>query len=341
MPWIPRGLRDGIVTSPLPAPSGRLRSDVPGSGDDRRRPRRRTRLRRNEADRERCPTAAISAEGDTDPTRPGPLHPVRSLRRAVPRGLRVRPDFESRPRSPETCSSCPKRRGIDAIWRRHEREPRWTGAGTAALGARSPPRLRLGRRRGVGDRCAHEPGLRRSAPRGLTSRPARGTPISSLSPAPARRGMLGALQRTHEAMPAPKVVVAVGTDAVSGGLFGAATRPRGGVADEMPVDVFVPGLATEPLRDPARHPARRRPAAPWKRPMNGGLLLAAFSCLAPECSSTSSSRTRGAGATSPVCACSCFIGCFLAVGVQVISDGSQVLSLGNLARDRHDDDPPR
>jgi Ni,Fe-hydrogenase III small subunit/ferredoxin len=60
-------------------------------------------------------------------------------------------------------------------------------------------------------------------------------------------GMLGALQRTYEAMPAPKVVVAVGTDAVSGGLFGRSYATRGGVADEIAVDVFVPGSPPSPF----------------------------------------------------------------------------------------------
>jgi Ni,Fe-hydrogenase III small subunit len=54
------------------------------------------------------------------------------------------------------------------------------------------------------------------------------------------------LLRTWEVMPEPKVVVAVGTDACSGGL---ATQSiaAGGVSAVLPVDVFVPGSPPTPI----------------------------------------------------------------------------------------------
>jgi Ni,Fe-hydrogenase III small subunit/ferredoxin len=54
-------------------------------------------------------------------------------------------------------------------------------------------------------------------------------------------GMREPLRATVEAMPDPKVIVAVGTDAISGGLFGP------GVLDLVPVDVCVPGAPPSPL----------------------------------------------------------------------------------------------
>jgi Ni,Fe-hydrogenase III small subunit/ferredoxin len=60
-------------------------------------------------------------------------------------------------------------------------------------------------------------------------------------------GMLGALGRTFEAMPEPKVVIAAGVDAISGGLIGRGYAARGGVAGLLPVDVFVPGSPPSPF----------------------------------------------------------------------------------------------
>ena len=60
-------------------------------------------------------------------------------------------------------------------------------------------------------------------------------------------GMLGPLQRTYEAMPAPKVVGAVGSDATAGGLFAGGYATRGGIAHEIAGDVFVPGSPPSPF----------------------------------------------------------------------------------------------
>jgi Ni,Fe-hydrogenase III small subunit/NAD-dependent dihydropyrimidine dehydrogenase PreA subunit len=54
------------------------------------------------------------------------------------------------------------------------------------------------------------------------------------------------LLRAWDAMPAPKTVVAVGTDACSGGLAAASIGARG-VSSVLPVDVFVPGSPPQPL----------------------------------------------------------------------------------------------
>jgi Ni,Fe-hydrogenase III small subunit/ferredoxin len=57
-------------------------------------------------------------------------------------------------------------------------------------------------------------------------------------------GMIGPLRTTFEGMPDPKVVVAVGTDAISGGLLGDHLT---GVAAHIPVDIWVPGDPPSPF----------------------------------------------------------------------------------------------
>ena len=60
-------------------------------------------------------------------------------------------------------------------------------------------------------------------------------------------GMLAPLRLTYDAMPSPKVVIAVGIDAVSGGLAGGTYASGKGVAGAVPVDVFVPGSPPSPF----------------------------------------------------------------------------------------------
>jgi Ni,Fe-hydrogenase III small subunit/ferredoxin len=61
------------------------------------------------------------------------------------------------------------------------------------------------------------------------------------------RGMAEPLRQTYEAMPEPKVVIAVGTDAVSGGLASPSYGVTGGIGDIVPVDVWVPGSPPTPF----------------------------------------------------------------------------------------------
>lgn len=60
-------------------------------------------------------------------------------------------------------------------------------------------------------------------------------------------GMIEPLRRTLEAMPAPKVVIAVGTDAVSGGLIGGGYSAGTRISDVVPVDVWIPGSPASPF----------------------------------------------------------------------------------------------
>ncbi|MGA2527763.1 MAG: ferredoxin [Acidimicrobiales bacterium] len=59
--------------------------------------------------------------------------------------------------------------------------------------------------------------------------------------------MVGPLRTTYEAMPEPKIVLAAGTDATSGGLLRPSYALRDGVSSVLPVDVFVPGSPPSPF----------------------------------------------------------------------------------------------
>lgn len=50
----------------------------------------------------------------------------------------------------------------------------------------------------------------------------------------------------YEQMPEPKVVVAIGICATSGGIFRECYNTKGGVDTTIPVDVYVPGCAARP-----------------------------------------------------------------------------------------------
>jgi Ni,Fe-hydrogenase III small subunit/ferredoxin len=60
-------------------------------------------------------------------------------------------------------------------------------------------------------------------------------------------GMLGPLRETFDVMPEPKVVIAAGVDAISGGLLADGYAAQGGLAEAVPVDVFVPGSPPTPF----------------------------------------------------------------------------------------------
>ena len=65
---------------------------------------------------------------------------------------------------------------------------------------------------------------------------------------PVSRHMAAALQRTYDATPDPKLVVAVGDCGVCGGIFGAGYATSGPVSSVIPVDVVVPGCPPAPVR---------------------------------------------------------------------------------------------
>ena len=54
------------------------------------------------------------------------------------------------------------------------------------------------------------------------------------------------IQNIYNQMPSPKVVVAVGICACSGGIFAECYNVSGGIDKVIPVDVYVPGCAARP-----------------------------------------------------------------------------------------------
>lgn len=61
------------------------------------------------------------------------------------------------------------------------------------------------------------------------------------------RNMQSALLGTYEAVPKPRVVIAVGACAISGGPFRGSPEVLDGIGDMLPVDLFIPGCPPHPL----------------------------------------------------------------------------------------------
>jgi len=59
--------------------------------------------------------------------------------------------------------------------------------------------------------------------------------------------MRSALEKTYEAVPAPKLVIAVGACAINGGPFRDSPEVANGVGDLFPVDLWVPGCPPHPF----------------------------------------------------------------------------------------------
>ncbi|HEX9913351.1 MAG TPA: NADH-quinone oxidoreductase subunit B family protein [Candidatus Bathyarchaeia archaeon] len=63
---------------------------------------------------------------------------------------------------------------------------------------------------------------------------------------PANRRNQRVLRNLYEQMPEPKLVIAVGTCACTGGVFHNCPNVLGGVDKVVPVDVYIPGCAVRP-----------------------------------------------------------------------------------------------
>jgi len=64
---------------------------------------------------------------------------------------------------------------------------------------------------------------------------------------PVTVNMLAALRETYAATPSPRLVIAVGACALSGGPVASAPWAGRGVPDDLPVDLWVPGCPPHPL----------------------------------------------------------------------------------------------
>jgi Ni,Fe-hydrogenase III small subunit len=64
---------------------------------------------------------------------------------------------------------------------------------------------------------------------------------------PITENMSRALQITYDAVPSPKLVILVGTDAISGGIFAGSQALQRAFLDNIHVDLYIPGNPAHPL----------------------------------------------------------------------------------------------
>ena len=64
---------------------------------------------------------------------------------------------------------------------------------------------------------------------------------------PVTENMRAALRAAYDAMPAPKLVIAVGACAISGGPFAGSPQAHDGADSTVPVDLYIPGCPPHPL----------------------------------------------------------------------------------------------
>lgn len=64
---------------------------------------------------------------------------------------------------------------------------------------------------------------------------------------PVTRNMRLALQKTYEAVPAPKLVIAVGACSISGGPYADHPEVHNGADPTLPVDLYIPGCPPHPI----------------------------------------------------------------------------------------------
>ena len=69
---------------------------------------------------------------------------------------------------------------------------------------------------------------------------------------PVSENMRSALLETYAAIPAPKLVIAVGAEAISGGIFRGHPEVHNGCGSLLPVDLYIPGMAAASADDPGR-----------------------------------------------------------------------------------------
>ena len=64
---------------------------------------------------------------------------------------------------------------------------------------------------------------------------------------PVTANMLLALRKTYEALPPPKLVIAAGACAISGGPYIGRPEVHNGATELLPVDLYIPGCPPHPM----------------------------------------------------------------------------------------------
>jgi len=64
---------------------------------------------------------------------------------------------------------------------------------------------------------------------------------------PVSENMAEALQICYDATPSPKIIILVGTDAISGGIFSESKAVNREFLSKYPVDLYIPGNPAHPL----------------------------------------------------------------------------------------------
>jgi len=64
---------------------------------------------------------------------------------------------------------------------------------------------------------------------------------------PVTQNMVGALEKAYDAIPTPKIVIAVGACAISGGIFAGHPEQSDGAQSVVPVDLYIPGCPPHPV----------------------------------------------------------------------------------------------
>jgi len=242
MPWIPRGLREGIVTSRYPR-----RSDGYGEGF---RGTMVVRSRRDVDQRialaaELCPTDAISIDDGQPRLDRGRCILCGRCAEVCPQVFGFDPSFETSAARREALVVPDEHEDDEAVVRSR-----------AELGHRVKALRRSVHIRHVD---AGSDGAEEWEVAALTNPVYDVQRLGIFFTASPRHadlllatgvgtaGMLGPLRETYEVMPEPKVVIAVGVDAISGGLIGSGYATQSGLTDSVPVDVFVPGSPPTPF----------------------------------------------------------------------------------------------
>lgn len=279
MPWITRGLRDGVVTSRWPRKADDYFNSFPAAADVDPDPAVLA-LETVEGVEQLCPTGAITVDESSSRSR----GPEQAQRVRLDRGRCI------------LCGRCVDHRpdlfswapGADVARQQREQLVAGAGAGADTDDNLTVVREELARRVSALRRSVHirhvdagSDGSDEWEIQALTN------PVYDLhrlgifftaSPRHAdillvtgigAAGMRVPLQSTREAMPEPVVVIAAGVEAVSGGVLRTSYVGRGGIGEILDVDVWVPGSPASPFsllhaillalgRLPAARPHRAR-----------------------------------------------------------------------------------